>query len=48
MSAAAIGLVMTVVALLCFAFIGVIIINHSLKQEEKRKAAFFQKFWGDK
>jgi len=30
---------------LLFALIGGIIIKHSLKQEEKRKAIFSQKFW---
>jgi uncharacterized protein YneF (UPF0154 family) len=37
MSTAAIGLIMTVVALLLFAFIGVIIINRSLKQQQQKK-----------
>jgi hypothetical protein len=54
-----IGFLIGLGAVLLFALIGAIIINHSLKQEkrrkaallkqeEERKAAFFQKFWGDK
>jgi hypothetical protein len=34
--------------LVLFALIGVIIIKHSLKQQEKQKSIFFEKFWGDK
>jgi hypothetical protein len=38
MSAAEIGVVATVGALLLFAFIAVIVVNRSLKQQKKEKA----------
>jgi len=42
-----IGVLITMGALLLFALIGVIIINRSSKQEEKKRADRFQRFWGN-
>jgi len=42
-----IGVLIALGAVFLFALIGAIIINRSLKQEEKKRADRFKRFWGN-